>query len=147
MDGQYEARPLDPGMIPRPRGAVEPMPSVPAPRPAPSRGVVDTERGRVLARYARLMRSGRPEVCRPGRRERTELDPRSAVFGNDGKVIYPDRESAESAARELEALGARPQRSYLCSRSRKGHFHLTTDHAAPRGRAVLHDAIPRQRGR
>jgi hypothetical protein len=147
MDGKHDATPLDPGAIPRPRGAVEPMPSVPAPRSGSSRGVVDGERGRVLARYARLMRSGRPEVCLPGRRERTALDPRSAVFGNDGKVIYPDRDAAECAARELEALGGRPQRSYLCSRSHKGHFHLTTDHAAERGRASLHDAIPRQRGR
>ena len=145
MDGQYEATPLDPGAIPRPRGSVEPMPSVPVPRREPSRGVVDRERGRVLARYARLMRSGRPEVCRPGRRERIERDPRPAVAGDDGKVIYPDRDAAECAARELEALGGRPQRPYLCSRSRKGHFHLTTDH--PRGRAGLHDAIPRQRGR
>ena len=147
MDGQYGATPLDPRAIPRPRGAVEPTPSVPAPRPVPSRGVADVERGRVVARYARLMRSGRPEVCKPGRRERLVLDPRSAVFGSDGKVIYPDRDAAECAARELETLGGRPQRPYLCSRSRKGHFHLTTDHAAERGRAVLHDAIPRQRGR
>ncbi|MDQ4116663.1 MAG: hypothetical protein M3235_06825 [Actinomycetota bacterium] len=147
MDGRHEATPLDPDAIPRPRGAVEPMPSVPAPRPGPSRGMVDGDRGRVLARYARLMRSGRPEVCRPGRRERTRLDPRSAVFGNDGKVIYPDRDAAERAARELEALGARPQRSYLCARSRRGHFHLTTDQAAERCRGPLPDAIPRQRGR
>ena len=56
MDGKHEAAPVDPGAIPRPRGAVEPMPSVPA-RRSPSRGVVDNDRGRVLARYARLMRS------------------------------------------------------------------------------------------
>lgn len=147
MDGKNEATPLDPGAIPRPRGSVEPMPSLPAPRPRPSRAVVDTERGRVLARYARLMGSGRPEVCRPGRRERVERDPRSTVFGNDGKVIYPDRDAAECAARELEALGARAQRPYLCSRSRKGHFHLTTDHPVERSRNDLHETIPRQRGR
>ncbi len=76
-----------------------------------------------------------------------ELDPRSAVFGNDGKVIYPDRDAAECAARELEALGGRPQRSYLCSRSRHGHFHLTTDHAVERHRATVHEMIPRQNRR
>lgn len=146
MDGKHEATPVDPGAIPRPRGSVEPMPAVPAARP-PSRGVVDSDRGRVLVRYARLMRNGRPEVCLPGRRERAALDPRSAVFGSDGKVIYPDRVAAECAARELEALGARAQRPYLCARSRNGHFHLTTDHAVERGRELLHDAIPRQRGR
>jgi len=82
MDGSYEATPLDPRSIPRPRGSAEPVPSgpsVPTPRPGSSRAVVDTERGRVLARYARLMRSGRPEVCLPGRRERVTLGPRAAV--------------------------------------------------------------------
>ena len=41
--------------------------------------------------------------------------------GTDGKVIYPTREAAEAAARELEGLGARRLRPYLCARSRHGH--------------------------
>ena len=53
-----------------------------------------------------------------------------AGSGTDGKVIYPTREAAEAAARELESLGARRLRPYLCARSRHGHFHLTTDRAA-----------------
>ena len=45
-------------------------------------------------------------------------------------MIYPTREAAEAAARELESLGARRLRPYLCARSRHGHYHLTTDPAA-----------------
>ena len=55
-------------------------------------------------------------------------------------MIYPTREAAEAAARELESLGARRLRSYLCARSRHGHFHLTTNTARP-----LHERIPQQR--
>ncbi|MEQ3554427.1 hypothetical protein WIS52_28510 [Pseudonocardia nematodicida] len=108
--------------------------------------MVDSDRGRVLSRYARLMRSGRPEVCRPGRREieDRERGAANAAAGSDGKVIYPDRDAAECAARELEALGGRPQRAYLCGRSRRGHFHLTTDLVAERRRAPA-GMIPRPR--
>lgn len=142
MDGQHDAAPAaHPGMIPAARKPVPRLESLPN-----GRGVADTERGRVLVRYARLMRSGRPEVCRPGRRE---LEGHAAVvqaFGSDGKVIYPDRDAAECAARELEALGGRPQRPYLCRRSRRGHFHLTTDQAQERRGQLLRTAIPQQRG-
>ena len=62
--------------------------------------------------------------------------------GTDGKVIYPTREAAEAAARELESLGARLLRSYRCGRSRGGHYHLTTDSA---GEHPLHLRIPQQR--
>ena len=65
--------------------------------------------------------------------------------GTDGKVIYPTREAAEAAARELEALGARSLRAYRCSRSRRGHFHLTTDstpRAAPPGPPADPPAAP-----
>ena len=64
----------------------------------------------------------------PRRADRSR--PAAAERGTDGKVIYSTREAAEAAARELESLGARPLRSYLCGRSRSGHFHLTTDTAA-----------------
>ncbi|MBN9756932.1 hypothetical protein Ae406Ps2_1763c [Pseudonocardia sp. Ae406_Ps2] len=128
MDGQFDRVPaVHPGMIPAARRSVENLPS--------GRGVVDGERGRVLARYARLMRSGRPEVCLPGRREIEDRERLGAsATGSDGKVIYPDRDAAECAARELEALGGRPQRAYLCRRSRRGHYHLTTDAVAQRRR-------------
>lgn len=138
MDGQDRIPTVHPGMIPAARRSVESLPS--------GRGVVDAERGRVLARYARLMRSGRPEVCLPGRREiqqRERLGSGGAA-GSDGKVIYPDRDAAECAARELEALGGRPQRAYLCRRSRRGHFHLTTDQVAERRRAPA-ELVPRPR--
>lgn len=85
MDGQFDRVPaVHPGMIPAARRSVENLPS--------GRGVVDGERGRVLARYARLMRSGRPEVCLPGRREIEDRERFGAsATGSDGKVIYPDR--------------------------------------------------------
>ena len=63
-----------------------------------------------------------------------------AGAGTDGKVIYPTREAAEAAARELESLGARRLRPYLCARSRHGHFHLATDTTR-----TLHERIPQQR--
>lgn len=140
MDSQHDTAPAaNPGMIPAARRPVQGLETLPG-----GRGVADAERGRVLARYARLMRSGRPEVCRPGRRE-LEGDPRIQGFGSDGKVIYPDRDAAECAARELEGLGSRSQRPYLCRRSRRGHFHLTTDVAVERRRQMLRGAIPQQR--
>ncbi|MBC3192954.1 hypothetical protein H7X46_17995 [Pseudonocardia sp. C8] len=139
MDGQWNrTAAVHPGLVPAARRPVEDLPS--------GRGVVDAERGRVLARYARLMRSGRPEVCRPGRREIEERERLGAggLAGSDGKVIYPDRAAAECAARELEALGGRPQRAYLCRRSKRGHFHLTTDQVAERRRTPA-ELIPRPR--
>ncbi|GAA0926323.1 hypothetical protein [Pseudonocardia zijingensis] len=106
------------------------------------RGVRDAARAEVLARHGRLTKAGRPIFCRPSRAEAEgRALPRP---GSDGKVIYSTREDAEAAARELEALGARPLRSYLCARSRGGHYHLTTD--APRtAHLPLHLRIPQQR--
>ncbi|NMH95759.1 hypothetical protein [Pseudonocardia acidicola] len=109
-----------------------------------TRGIRDDARAQVLVRHARLMSSGRPTVCKPSRAEIEGRMP-SPGRGSDGKVIYPDRESAEAAARELELLGARALRAYLCRRSRHGHFHLTTDAVAERSRASLAMRIPRQR--
>ncbi|MGI9002236.1 MAG: hypothetical protein ACR2GH_11275 [Pseudonocardia sp.] len=111
------------------------------------RGVRDQDRSEVLHRYARLTKNGRPVFCTPSR---AEIDgavlPRQSR-GTDGKVIYPTREAAEAAARELEALGSRFLRSYLCGRSRSGHFHLTTDTAVRVGQLPLHLRIPQQRDR
>ncbi|HYH31404.1 MAG TPA: hypothetical protein VD903_13545 [Pseudonocardia sp.] len=109
------------------------------------RGVRDEARAEVLLRHARLMKSGRPIFCRPSRAEiEGRVQPRQGP-GTDGKVVYSTRESAEAAARELESLGARPLRSYLCGRSRGGHYHLTTDAAPRTGHLPLHLRIPQQR--
>ncbi len=109
------------------------------------RGVRDEARAEVLFRYGRLTRGGRPVFCRPSRAEiEGRALPRQGP-GSDGKVIYSTREDAEAAARELEALGARPLRPYLCGRSRGGHFHLTTDSAQRTGHLPLHLRIPQQR--
>jgi hypothetical protein len=109
------------------------------------RGVRDQARGEVLLRHARLTDNGRPLFCRPSLAEiEGRVLPRQGP-GSDGKVIYPTREAAEAAARELEALGARALRSYVCGRSRSGHYHLTTD-AAVSAHLPLHLRIPQQRG-
>src|SRR5262245_20658740 len=100
------------------------------------RGVRDRARSRVLHRHAKLMKNGRPVFCTPSVAEMTGRVPAKQSRGTDGKVIYPTREAAESAARELEALGARALRSYVCGRSRRGHFHLTTDVRAAAGHAM-----------
>ena len=143
MDGQYDTAPAaNPGMIPAARRPMPGLESLPG-----GRGVADADRARVLVRYARLMRSGRPEVCRPGRRELEGQAFSAHAPGSDGKIIYPDRDSAECAARELERLGGRPQRPYLCQRSRRGHYHLTTDQTVERRGALLRSVIPQQRVR
>ncbi|GAA1308504.1 hypothetical protein [Pseudonocardia xinjiangensis] len=108
------------------------------------RGVRDQARGEVLHRHARLTKGGRPIFCTPSRAEiEGHALPRQSR-GTDGKVIYPTREAAEAAARELESLGARLLRSYRCGRSRGGHYHLTTDTTVRAG-APLHLRIPQQR--
>ncbi|MCO1659579.1 hypothetical protein [Pseudonocardia humida] len=102
------------------------------------RGVRDHARSQVLHRHAKLMKNGRPVFCTPSVAEMSGRVPPKQSRGTDGKVIYPTREAAEAAARELEALGARTLRSYVCGRSRRGHFHLTTD-------AGVRAAVPRPR--
>ena len=121
-----------------------PVPTAPGPVVPPPRGVRDAARGEVLLRHARLASSGRPVFCTPSRAELAGVVSPRAGRGTDGKVIYPTREAAEAAARELEALGARSLRAYRCSRSRRGHFHLTTD-STPRAHLPVHLRIPQQR--
>jgi hypothetical protein len=101
----------------------------------------------ILCRHARLTKAGRPIFCAPSRAELAGRAPLRQSAGTDGKVIYSTREAAEAAARELESLGARPLRSYLCSRSRSGHFHLTTDTAARPSTHQGRVSIPAQRDR
>ena len=127
------------------RGAgLVPVPTAPGPDVPTQRGVRDAARGEVLLRHARLASSGRPVFCTPSRAELAGVVSPRAGRGTDGKVIYATRESAEAAARELEALGARSLRAYRCSRSRRGHFHLTTD-STPRAHLPVHLRIPQQR--
>ena len=127
------------------RGAgLVPVPTAPGPDVPTQRGVRDAARGEVLLRHARLASSGRPVFCTPSRAELAGVVSPRAGRGTDGKVIYPTREAAEAAARELEALGARSLRAYRCSRSRRGHFHLTTD-STPRAHLPVHLRIPQQR--
>ena len=104
------------------------------------RGVRDDARSEVLHRHAKKMKNGRPVFCTPSVAEVSGRVPAKQSRGTDGKVIYPTREAAEAAARELEALGARALRPYVCGRSRRGHFHLTTDSSV---RAV--QAVPQPR--
>lgn len=118
--------------------AIEPM--VPQ-----QRGIRDAARGEVLHRHARLAKNGRPVFCTPSRAEQAGLIAPKQTRGTTGKVIYSTREDAEAAARELEALGSRYLRPYLCGRSRSGHYHLTTD-TTQRSILPLHLRIPQQRG-
>jgi len=106
-----------------------------------SHRVRDERRGDVVLRHARLTGRGRPTFCSPSRAEQAGVVNLRSGSGTDGKVIYPTREAAEAAARELEGLGARRLRPYLCARSRHGHFHLTTDRTAAR---PVHRRIPQQ---
>jgi hypothetical protein len=108
------------------------------------RGVRDAARAEVLLQHARLTTSGRPVFCTPSRAEIAGAVPLRQSRGTNGKVIYGTREAAEAAGRELEALGANRLRAYRCSRSRSGHFHLTTDTTA-RSALPLHLRIPQQR--
>ena len=100
-----------------------------------SHRVRDERRGDVVLRHARLTGRGRPTFCSPSRAEQAGVVNLRSGSGTDGKVIYPTREAAEAAARELESLGARRLRPYLCARSRHGHYHLTTDRTASRAPA------------
>lgn len=109
-------------------------------------GVRDSARSEVLHRYARLTKSGRPVFCTPSRAEIAGLVLPRQTRGTDGKVIYPTRDAAEAAARELELLGARMLRAYRCGRSRSGHYHLTTDSTPRSSVTTLHPRIPQQRG-
>jgi hypothetical protein len=120
-----------------PQAGAEPV--VPA-----QRGVRDAARGEVLLRHARLASSGKPVFCTPSRAELAGLVAPRAGRGTDGKVIYPTRQAAEAAARELQELGARALRPYRCSRSRRGHFHLTTD-TTPPARLPVYLRVPQQR--
>lgn len=79
------------------------------------------DRRAVIARHARLKPSGDPLFCHPKRAER-RADP--AVLNRSVRVIYPDRDAAEAAAREFVDLGGFTMVPQPCPRSRSGHYHL-----------------------
>jgi hypothetical protein len=83
------------------------------------------QRQAIIRRHAR-MRGPKVSFCGESRLER---EGRNYSFRTqpNGKVIYDDREVAESAARELLALTGVAFRPYECPRSRHGHHHLTQD--------------------
>jgi len=149
-------RVIPPGRIPTPRdipaqrAPLQPVRHTPVPfavvEPSEVAGIRDAARSEVLHRHARLTKSGRPVFCTPSQAELAGVVALRQGRGTDGKVIYSTRDAAESAGRELEALGARSLRSYLCGRSRSGHFHLATDTARPLTPAEVHARIPRQQG-
>lgn len=109
------------------------------------RPVRDRNRAEVVLRYARLRSDGGPQFCQPTRAEAAGQIPRRQGSRTDGKVIYPDRDSAEQAGREFETLGSMPMRSYRCNRSHHGHYHLTRDTSALARRYDLESRIPGQR--
>lgn len=94
-------------------------------------------RQEVILKYGRLWPDRRqPMFCSPSRIER---EGKSSFHRQpDGKVIYDDREKAEAAARELEAITGIAFRPYACPRSRRGHQHLTRDNSP---------AVKRRQGR
>ncbi|MFI6732129.1 hypothetical protein ACIBI9_04280 [Nonomuraea sp. NPDC050451] len=119
LTGAAEARPID-----RHGGDDRSQASAPVP-PAPAHDASKSARMRIVTRYARRQRNGRVLFCSPSKAELGGEMPRRETSGSDGKVVFPDLETAEAAARELEALGGGPQRAYICRRSRHGHAHLT----------------------
>lgn len=88
------------------------------------------ERREVIRRYARLRPNGTPVCCTPTREELSGEAGHKTRWGNDGKIIFDDRESAEACARVLESIGCKPARAYECKRSSRHHHHLTTEGAA-----------------
>lgn len=96
---------------------------------------LQVQRREIIRRYARLKTNGKVTYCEPSKAELSGEIPRRETSGSDSKVIYPDLESAEAAAREMtELLGDAPQRAYLCQRSRHGHAHLTRFSWGAKGR-------------
>lgn len=91
-------------------------------------------RREIVRRFARLKPSGRPVFCTPSQAELSGRVPRVNSWGNDGKVIFDDWESAAACARALEATGCQRQVPYQCQRGTRGHLHLTHDGKAARKR-------------
>lgn len=82
---------------------------------------------KIIKKYARIRPSGYVIKCTPSQDELSGVAERRAHKGGDYKVIYDTREAADACGKELESVGLDPQRPYPCTRSRKGHWHLTHD--------------------
>lgn len=94
----------------------------------------EDQRRAVLDKHCRRSNNGRIQFCAVSQKERDRARAEGRRIGDEGKPIFPDRASAEAAARELEALGARPMYAYECKRSRRGHHHISTDESRLPGR-------------
>lgn len=85
----------------------------------------------ILERYGRKRKNGTLIYCTPSQAEWEQADrPRSMH-----KVIYDSETIAQAAALAIYNLAGVLMFSYSCSRSRRGHRHLT--HDAPKGYARL----------
>lgn len=99
-------------------------------------------RREVVNRYGKQRKDGQGVIlCTPSRAELAGHAAMRASEGTTGKPAYPNREAAEAAARELEALGCKPLYAYRCGRSDSGHHHLTEDRA--RAGEIWRGARPR----
>lgn len=93
----------------------------------------DQERRDILARHCRLSAAGTPLSCAPTKKEKENPESHWRGQGDDDKVILLNEKHAEECARELAVLYGKPMRAYECPRSKRGHFHVTSQ-AGRRGR-------------
>jgi len=80
----------------------------------------------ILARHCRLSGNGIPLRCAATREEKNNPELMVERRAYVDKVILIDHQHAEDCARELTALFGTPHRVYPCPRSKRGHYHLTT---------------------
>lgn len=92
---------------------------------------LERQRDEILARHSRLTGKGRPQRCATSLAEKRNPDELWWWQGSDRKVILLDEQHAKDCARELAVLyGGAPLRPYRCPRSKRGHYHLTSDEEA-----------------
>lgn len=85
----------------------------------------------VTARYARKVRSGHPMRCVASQAENAGIEAPRALAGTERKVIYDTADDARQAAAEIaQIVGGPEQVPYRCTRSRRGHHHLTDRNSA-----------------
>jgi len=98
---------------------------------------LSAKRAAAVKRHARPLppQNRQPMRCVPTQPEVVGVRDRIAPPGNDDKVIFDSRESANACAEELAALGGTRLRPYECPRHKPHkppHWHLTTDGYAAR---------------
>ncbi len=86
----------------------------------------DPVRERIHRQYARVRGSHNWIVARCGPCKLEELGLDVGARGSNRKVIYDTREQAEAAGLKLKELDGKDYMPYLCRRSKRGHYHLTT---------------------